>query len=174
MFIKFALILLFLVAQVPIGQQVDSKGVQLQDNKKVLEVVEKAEREVVKSPTSSEAHYNLGFTYFKAGLVQKAEESFKKALSIKPDYVDVLIILAQIEANKKNFDSARELAQKARKVSPNDARVYGVLGGISLSLGEIVLAEENFEKAIKLDPNLPDVHFNLANIYEEGGSFQNL
>lgn len=70
------------------------------------------------------------------------------------------------------FASAVELLERAIQVRPNDPLLYEELGLACASLQQFECAEHALTQALELLPNDPTLLFNLANVYEAIGAYE--
>jgi len=125
------------------------------------------QRTIKFSPSSFQAHNNLGLHYQRRGLYEAAELEYKKALEIMPDLLEARSNLADLYFKMGRLEDAlREYAvvektvpgSKAGEVQNNIAAVYEMQKEWNKAL-------EKYKLALRLDPDLDFAHFNLARIY---------
>lgn len=124
-------------------------------------------------PTCSDCYYNIGYAQTQKKDYPKAEEAFKKAIEMKPDYVEAYNGLATVYNAQKKFTEAEEASQKAASLAaagggPTGGGSVDALynqGVISWNAGKADDAKKSFEEAIKLDPNYPNAHYQLGMCY---------
>ena len=98
-----------------------------------------------------------------------ALNSFKKAISLKPDFWDALNNLGVTLEKLKKLDDAIKIYYKIILINPNFSKAYNNLGNVLRKKGDFNRAIEFFYKSISLEPNYPDAHSNLAIILSERG-----
>lgn len=59
-------------------------------------------------------YYTLGYEYSQAGEAEKAEASFEKGLSLKPDYLEGLVEYGHFLLKARKYDRALELAERLK------------------------------------------------------------
>jgi len=106
------------------------------------------------------AFYELG--YRKKRLAQDAlggldifkesMECIEKALSLNPNYIEPLDVLAMDYTDMGNFDKAFELSRKALSLNPNHGHTHYRLSYIYRYGGMLIESESAAQKALKLDP----------------------
>ena len=111
------------------------------------------------SPTNSDVLVQLGFNYYALGKLDQAKQSFQKALSISPNYVDaqyglVSVILAQ---NPDDLDEAEKLLNQYIEQSPNDVQL--------LTISKTIEAIKN--SIHNWDFNLGGTHSHLSKSYAD-------
>ncbi len=105
-------------------------------------------------PNFYQARYNLAYANQKIGNLYQAQEQYKKAIEINPDFASAYINLANIY-RAENPELAIKLLSKAIKISSKEdlSIVYRNLGFIYKDRKEFDLAFLNFKKALVLDPS---------------------
>jgi tetratricopeptide (TPR) repeat protein len=140
-------------------------------------------KEGVKVERCYDCWYNIGFAYAQKKDYGKAEESFKKAIEIKPDYIDAYNGLATVYNSQKKFDEAQQASQKAVELAAAaGGGAEGTGGGsvdalynqgvINWNAGKIAEAQKCFEDAIKINPNHADSHYQLGMALVNQGKLQ--
>jgi len=132
-----------------------------------------------KLPTESTEAYNIYkeaqmFLYRGGGKIEelkKAEDLFKKAIDIDPDFCRAYVGLSDTyleyiywgrEAPKDVLERALTPALKALELSPAEGGSYGALGAISYYRYERETAVSYLEKAIDINPNYVGAYDKLA------------
>ena len=99
-----------------------------------------------------------------------AEESFKKALELRPDQPYVLNYLAYSWVEKGlHLDEASEMLRNAREQRPNDAYIIDSVGWVHYQLGAYDNAVIDLEEAVELLPQDPIVNDHLGDAYWQVG-----
>jgi tetratricopeptide (TPR) repeat protein len=117
-------------------------------------------------PNCYDCYFNIGVAYMQKKDAAKAEEAWKKAIEMKPDYTEALTALSTLYNNQKRFDEAVAMSAKA-------AQAGGASGGgsadavynqgiILWNQGKIPEAKAKFEEALKANPNHAESHFQLG------------
>ncbi len=107
-------------------------------------------------------HAKLGNTYFEASQLDEAEAQYRKVLSMRPDFVDVLTRLGIILRGKKAFDEAIELFLKAKRINPRYTRAGIHLGITYYIQGSTELAFAEWEEVQKINPRGDEAKIYLA------------
>ena len=131
------------------------------------EAIQKFNEILVKVPTCSDCHYNLGVAYSKKQQYGEAEASFKKALEIAPESGDAYTGLANVYNAQKKFDLAQQASAKAATLSSASGGGGGAealynQGVILWNAGKYAEAKEQFEAAVKSDPNMAMAQYQLG------------
>tara|TARA_X000001036_G_C20664902_1_gene800388 strand:+ start:444 stop:1823 length:1380 start_codon:yes stop_codon:yes gene_type:complete len=107
---------------------------------------------------------NLGIILKDIGKFKEAEIYTRKAIELKPDFVDAYSNLGTILKKLDNLKEAELSTRKAIKINPALAQVHSNLGTILKDIGNFKEAELSFRKAIELKPNLAPAHQNLGSV----------
>lgn len=124
---------------------------------------------ITTSPSDPKTHNNLGDMYGRQGNPKKAEEEFKKAISLNPNYADAYHNLANTYITMKKYDLALKNYEKAVSINPNLWQSYQNMAAIYFSANNLDLAKKNMEKAIMINPKDSSLYLNLAIVYLKSG-----
>lgn len=123
------------------------------------------------SPSDPKTHNNLGDVYARQGNLQKAGESFARALQINPNYPDATHNLANIYKMSGDNKAALELFTRATELNPNIWQSF-------LNIAAIHYEEERFEDALaaalrahEIRPQSAQIQSNIGLIYYRLGDF---
>jgi MoaA/NifB/PqqE/SkfB family radical SAM enzyme/Tfp pilus assembly protein PilF len=108
----------------------------------------------------------------KLGKFYEAEISFKKAIELKPDFLEVYNNLGILLKYLNRFDEAEVIFKKVLLIKPDYELAHNNLGNTYQEMGKLNEAEVSFNNAIKAKPNYLKAHFNLGNIYKEMGRLE--
>lgn len=117
------------------------------------------------SVSDPKTHNNLGDMYGRHGDLKKAEEEFKKAIEINPNYGDAYHNLANTYLQMKKYDLAIENYQKALKTNPNLWQSYQNIAAIYYEQKDFALASSYMEKAVAINNQDDNLFLNLALTY---------
>jgi len=117
------------------------------------------------SPSDPKTHNNMGDVYARQGDLQKAGESFAKALSLNPNYPDAFHNLANIYKSLGNPDAALDGYKRAVALNPDLWQSQLNIAAIYFDRQEYDLALEYALKAAYLAPNNAPVVANVGVIY---------
>jgi tetratricopeptide (TPR) repeat protein len=113
-------------------------------------------------PNCADCYYNIGVSYMAKKDEKQAEEAWKRALEIKPDYAEAASALATLYNNQKRFDEASAMSAKAGGAGGGSADATYNQGIILWNQGKIPEAKAKFEETLKANPNHPDANFQLG------------
>lgn len=157
-------------------------GFSLFNDNKPYEAIESFQKAISINPDMKEAYNYLAEVYRFLGEKEKAEQTFREALNLDPNYLDARINLAVLQKNVSELeDIVNESPDNAMAVYYlsrlyNDEKAYSFLAchafevyDIQLRLGELALtfapdkAENFFKNALSLNPSSVEARINLGN-----------
>ena len=118
---------------------------------------------IAKNPDCWMAFNNLGLFYQGVDRKQEAIASYRKAIAIKPDYVEAYTNLGVVHADDPT--TAISLFRKAIAIRPDYAEAYFNLGNVHGDAGRRKEAIEAYRKAIEIDPHHVKAYGNLGGMY---------
>ena len=114
--------------------------------------------------------YNvLGGFYMEKGKVAAAEESFREALRINPNYDEPHGNLGNLLSAQNRFDEAIQQYQTVLRLKPLDAMAHERIGVALACQGKLVEAEACFRESLRRNPTSARAHSNLAKALCEQG-----
>jgi tetratricopeptide (TPR) repeat protein len=120
---------------------------------------------VNKSHLKARPYNNLGVAYTEKGLIEKAVLEIKKALRLKPDFINAHISLGNAYMKIGLTDMAILQYKEALRLNPDYGEVYVNLGNAYIKQGIIEQAIDEYKKGISLKPGYVPAHVNLASAY---------
>ena len=123
---------------------------------------------------------NLAAAHNGSGLVQAMDDptiqrsltSFRRALSIDPEYLDAYYNLGKTLARLENYDLARNALQEVLSRDSEYRDVHFQLGVIALNDQDFELAESEFVEQYRRDPNHRENRLELGRVYYETERYQ--
>jgi tetratricopeptide (TPR) repeat protein len=113
-------------------------------------LAEKVANQMVEAnPKDALAYVDRGRLFLAWGNTQGAKDDAQKAYQLKPEDVDVLLLITDVTAADKKLDKAREYIATAKKLHPKDARVYQRAAGLELQDNKIDKALAEFDAGAK-------------------------
>jgi tetratricopeptide (TPR) repeat protein len=130
-----------------------------------------------KHPESPIAYFYLGQQYFssyeaatdpklKKALADTTMDNFNKSVARKPDYINPIICIGELQRNYGQIEEAKKTYYTALKINQKNESVY-------LGLGIVFAIEKNYDSAaycfttaIKLKPVFPEGYSNYANFLD--------
>lgn len=118
---------------------------------------------LVLAPTCFDCQFNIGVSHMAKKDEKAAEEAWKKAIEIKPDYAEALNALSTLYNNQKRFDEAAAMSAKAASGGgAGGADAMFNQGIILWNQGKIGDAKAKFEETLKANPDHADAHYQLG------------
>lgn len=115
------------------------------------------------------AYSALSQVYKELSSFNLAREAIKQALELKPDSLEYLSELAEMEIYTKNYESAKELAQKMLEINEKYLYAYIALAKIYYETGDYHNAYNTAQEIIELDSNCPEgYYYNAMALFEQG------
>jgi len=114
-------------------------------------------------PAGSGAHMRRGGEALIAGRLAEAEESFRRAVAVDPDYADARRNLALTLLRQGRAGEAAEQLTEGLRRQPDHVWLHFDLGQARLAGGDVEAAVESFRRATRLAPDFTGARFSLAN-----------
>lgn len=111
-------------------------------------------------PTDVKNLYNRGRAFQELGKFSEAQADFEAALSSEPSNFQVLLSLATIQLDQKNYASALLYASKAEEISGAPAMASFLKGRALHQLGMPEDALKAYGNAIQIDRDFGQAYFN--------------
>jgi tetratricopeptide (TPR) repeat protein len=84
----------------------------------------------------------------------RAEQAFRKALSIDPHSLQALVGMAWVNGVRHEFEASIDWAKKAIAVDPKCVDAFGLIGDAHLEMGEYDAAFDDYQKMLDQRPDL--------------------
>jgi cytochrome c-type biogenesis protein CcmH/NrfG len=107
---------------------------------------------------------NMGYMYIQKKDTTAAEEAFRKAIELKPDYAEAYSGLASLLISAGKGPLAIETLTKPATDFPEDPKVQFAYGWTLFNAGRAAEAEAVLQKAGTLDPQNAEVQYYLGSI----------
>ena len=127
---------------------------------------------LVQFPRSPTLYNICGAAHAGLGKLHAAIESYKKAIKIKPNYVESYYNMGAAQQDRGNLEAALDGFQKALKINPNVVEAYYRMGNVLKDKGELDEAINSYKKAIKIKPNHADAYFSMGNLLKDKGELE--
>lgn len=119
----------------------------------------------------------LGIDFKRAGLPERASETFEQVLHLDPGNAYALLHLQKIREEEKNWQAALALAERRAALTGVEERrlvafLHDQIGLEALSASEEQKAARSFESAMRLDRKLPPAYLHLADLLEKQGLYR--
>lgn len=135
---------------------------EMNSPEKALEYFEKAKE---KGPNNPETYRNGGLAYDRLGQFEEAENCFRIALQINPNFDEVRDLLADHLVFSGNPAAAVNIYNEALLQSPHNIRIMSKLIYCYSQNNQLSKAEITAKKSISLYPNSPIGYIDLAYVH---------
>jgi len=102
----------------------------------------------------------------------QAEKYLKKVLSIKPDQMDIHLMLSSIYLNQRNYSSAASTLKKIIELDPNLDEAHFGLGEVFIKMRKWNDAIAPLEKAVSMNPDHKEAYFLIGTAHQELKDFE--
>lgn len=132
-------------------------------DKNYMDAIKRYEEITAKRPDSFASYMKIGTIYDQQGDNNKAEEFYRKALSIKKDFGAAANNLAWKLAEKgENIDEALEYARIAKEQMADNPSVMDTLGWIYYLKGSYLNAISELQDSVEKVPDNPVINYHLG------------
>jgi lipopolysaccharide biosynthesis regulator YciM len=118
-----------------------------------------------------QALYDLALDYKKAGLFDRAINTFKEIVRRRPQKKEAYLELANLYQSLKDWEAAYVVIDRLEKITGKD--YSNILAHFQTEEGKKEEAEATFKKAIKINKNCVDAYLHLGDLYFEQKSIKN-
>jgi len=136
-------------------------GVALAKMGKLDEAIPQLERALKVDPGSSLTHANLGLA-LRGRDLPRALEHMRRAVELKPDFVDARMNLGAALLDAGRADEAQEMFKATLEIDPGSSAAHFRLGSILLERGRPSEAASHLERALGLDQSLIEARNSLG------------
>ena len=133
---------------------------------------EQAETLVQQFPKSSVLHNLQGAILKGMGQFDQAIASFKKALTIKPDYAEAAYNLGTTLYGQGKLEEAIQGYRKAIAIKPDYAKAYYNMGNALREQGKLEETIEAYNKSLAIEPDNARIYNNMGNVLRFQGKLQ--
>jgi tetratricopeptide (TPR) repeat protein len=124
-----------------------ARGRALLEAGQLNEAIAELSRAASLDPKLSQAHSLLAVAYDQKGLHERAQDSYKRAISVNENDPEALNNLGYSLYTSGNYRAAVDRLKRAAKLAPNDARILNNLALAQVRLGKYDDAYRNFARA---------------------------
>src|SRR5260370_424713 len=114
--------------------------------------------------TQFDAYLGLASTYEQMGRLQDAEQTYQRAIELRPHYWAGYSWLGHFYASHGRYQEAVEQFSHAAAVSPDNSSIYHSLGGLYIFMGRYQDAVGALQRALSLRPSF-EAYANLGQAY---------
>ena len=153
-------------------QETLNQLINLYNQGKLKEVVERAEETIRHYPNAFLAWNILGLAASQSGALEKALSAFQQVITLKQDDAEAHYNLGVILQDQGQLDQSIECYKTAISFQTNYAEAYNNIGKALQDQGNLEDALKYFDKAIFLKPDFNLAHFNMGVIFQELGNLE--
>lgn len=106
----------------------------------------------------------------RTGDVEKAKTAVRTAVTLKPNYTEALLFMADIDIATGNVSGAIDTTRAILSLEPQNPARYFQLGVLQTAAGSTTEAVRSFEAAVALDENYANARYFLARLYAAEGN----
>jgi superkiller protein 3 len=114
---------------------------------------------------NANAYELLGWTYQQQDHLDEMMKAFETAINMEPGQESHFLELGQALLEKRNSETALEVAKEAVRRFPTSSRAASLKGSAELHMSRLTEALESYKKAVELDPKDPKAMLGLALTY---------
>jgi tetratricopeptide (TPR) repeat protein len=122
-------------------------------------------------PANAEALYGMGSVYLDQGKLAEAQDSFERALNLKPGYPETLPNvwnnLGLVRTRNGRPAEAIPYFQKALQLSPDHLIALDNLGNAYRQLQQWSNARTTFERALQVSPEDPEANYSMGMVFAQ-------
>lgn len=109
-------------------------------------------------------HNNLGYVLREKGKNREAEDHFRQAIDIQPNYMEAHVNLAISLDKKGEFNDAVSHYLTAIAIQPDNPEIHKFLADLFLRHGDDLNAFHHYRKVLELSPEYGEIYIRLGNI----------
>ncbi|MHA2245215.1 MAG: hypothetical protein ACXADY_09615 [Candidatus Hodarchaeales archaeon] len=98
-------------------------------------------------PQSPKVFHTLGYIYNQMEDYIKAEQMFRKAITVNPLELNSILAIALLHLEQREPEKTIKILKKAQKISPSDSKIYQIWSECMNELGNDIEARKLNEKA---------------------------
>lgn len=153
----------------PTAQELFDMGISAYNQENFSLAAGKFEMAVGKSPSFAEAHYYLGLTCWRLGMIDKAMQAFVNVLNLNPNHLGARESLGLLCYRTGDQQTANRQLEAARALNSINPEVYLVLGRIYLAQNRCPEALEVIQRGMMVDSTYLPLRTDLDNAKRQCG-----
>ncbi|MFH1567317.1 MAG: glycosyltransferase [Gemmatimonadota bacterium] len=110
-----------------------------------------------------------GDRHRESGETVQAEAAYRRALGAKPDFVEVIVVLADLLLGSGRAGEAAGVIEQLPALDPDSSFAHNYAGMVCHRAGRLGEARGHLQKAIELQPDLAEARVNLGVLEWESG-----
>lgn len=143
------------------GETLNQEGINLANQKKYDDALEKFLNAEQQDPDRFENHLNIAQIYIVQKELEKALVYIDKALNLQPDVIEVYLMKAQVISLQGKDQKAKQLLDSLVVKYKNNSRLHDIF----VSLGDNAFKNKNWDASIDMYKKALDVKSENANTY---------
>jgi len=116
------------------------------------------------SPNNIPAHFALGVVFEKQGNFERAEDQWREALRLNPDYLDAERSIADAAMLQGDMNSLEDAASQMVRLQPASPEGYGLRALSNLNRNRYNVAEQDIRRAIEVAPQSAFGYVQMGNL----------
>jgi len=131
-------------------------------------------------PDNPDAHYQIGRVYRRINEEVKAEEAFRKVVTLNPQYQPAYLELGDLYQHQTRFQEALDAYINAAQINPNtpggrnaQAKIPFLQGNLLAQSGKMEEALKAYQQALRITPDPAPIYFSIAQVYLAKGDLEN-
>jgi protein O-mannosyl-transferase len=124
-------------------------------------------RKAISIYKDADVYYNMGVSFYEAGMEDSALSVYQKAIAENPNYTLAFNNLGVIMFNKKQYDQAINYFEKAYMADTNNPQALMNIGAAYQNEGNNERAMLYYNKVLKKDPNNSGVLSNISRMKKQ-------
>jgi tetratricopeptide (TPR) repeat protein len=130
----------------------------------VSDAAQTLEAVVSSSPNNIPAHYALGVTFEKQGNLQRAENEWREALRLNPDFLDAERSIANAAMLQGDMNALEDAASQMVRLQPGSPEGYGLRALSNINRTRYAIAEQDVHRAIEVAPQSAYGYVQMGNL----------
>ncbi|MCB9798167.1 tetratricopeptide repeat protein [Candidatus Nomurabacteria bacterium] len=133
------------------------------------------EKAVELEPSNAVLHWRLADTLVYGGEVSKAQESLKKAIALKPNFVQAYIGLSNLFEEEERINDAILVHKPIMELLQDNPDALFNLGRLFYNRGQegdLANAKRLFQRVVELEPRFSNAHYSLGLLFEREGNIE--
>lgn len=129
-------------------------------------------RAIELEPSNAILHWRLADAYAYNQELDKAEESYKSAIQLKPDFVQAYLALANVFEDTNRVNDAIIIHKPIMPAIQDNPDALFNLGRLFYNRGQegdLDSSKQIFERVITIEPQYSNAHYSLGLLYERDG-----
>lgn len=114
-------------------------------------------------PHNAMSYFAIGKGLAAQGNIEEGEKSLNIAATMRPEFIDTWLVLAQIHMSQSKMDQAMQEIDRAKQFAPKSAEVYLAYGRAYTKMDRNADAIASYRRAVELYPAYWQAHAELGN-----------